>query len=207
MKRLLLRTAVLLAAVALASLLIPDVRWPLRGWVRGESFFRGRPTSYWSREVKDWMASQDWGCIPPPRLHTLPEVLGYDRTDWLERRLGIPPRVGADAPCLWEGDRKAVPVLVELLKDKDTSVAAKAASGLGRIGPEARGTVPALIKVLVATGADEIYFREEVVQALGRFGRDARAAAPALRKVSQDEREHVDVRCLAAEALKAIDVP
>jgi hypothetical protein len=40
---------VLLATIGLLAL--PAVHWPLLGWLRGEAFYRGRPTSYWQREV------------------------------------------------------------------------------------------------------------------------------------------------------------
>src|SRR3954470_12842024 len=26
----------------------------VRGWLRGEAFYQGRPTSYWSRELQHW---------------------------------------------------------------------------------------------------------------------------------------------------------
>src|SRR5438105_3973061 len=32
-------------------LLLPAVRWRVIGWVKGEAFYQGRPTSYWSKEV------------------------------------------------------------------------------------------------------------------------------------------------------------
>ena len=43
--RLLLALTLLLLAGGLA--LVPGVRWPVYGWLRGEAFYQGRPTSYW----------------------------------------------------------------------------------------------------------------------------------------------------------------
>jgi hypothetical protein len=31
-----------------AVLLLPAVRWRIVGWVKGEAFYQGRPTSFWS---------------------------------------------------------------------------------------------------------------------------------------------------------------
>jgi hypothetical protein len=32
--------------------LVPSVRWRVVGWVRGEAFYQGRPTTYWRRQVE-----------------------------------------------------------------------------------------------------------------------------------------------------------
>lgn len=37
--------------VMITVLAVPAVHWRLWGWIRGEAFFDGRPTSYWEREV------------------------------------------------------------------------------------------------------------------------------------------------------------
>src|ERR1043166_149159 len=33
---------------------LPAVHWRVIGWVRGEAFYQGRPTSYWSMECSQW---------------------------------------------------------------------------------------------------------------------------------------------------------
>jgi hypothetical protein len=204
-RRWLLRAVLLLSVVLVGALAVPVVHWRLWGWLRGESFYRGRPTSYWSREAADWCMDHDWGCIPGLRRHTLPDVLGYDRTDRLERCLHIPPRQGEAAEVLWAGDEAAVPVLIELLKDEDSDVRGEAARALGRAGPRARGAIPALVELVSDGQVNEVSVHELAAEALGRMGRDARAAVPALLALSRDEREHVSVRHNAAEALKQID--
>src|SRR5947209_17784721 len=46
---------VILLAVGIgAGLVVPAWRWQIIGWARSESFFRGKPTSYWSEEAKNW---------------------------------------------------------------------------------------------------------------------------------------------------------
>src|SRR5271165_4654953 len=34
--------------------LLPLVRWQLVGWVKGEAFYMGQPTSYWAAELQQW---------------------------------------------------------------------------------------------------------------------------------------------------------
>jgi hypothetical protein len=194
-----------LALVIGVPLMVPAVHWRLWGWLHGEAFYQGRPTSYWRAQAADWLIANDWGCIPSLSRHTLPEVLGYERTDWLEKRLHIPPRTGADAAGLWAGDPAAVPVLIELLTCEDSGIAAQAADGLARVGPYAEAAVPALVEVLSTDRTEETGLREGAARALGRVGPKASPAAPVLSEVSQNRREHVDVRRAAAEALRLID--
>src|SRR5262245_38178810 len=52
-RRVLLRAGLLLGVVLVGSLLSPDARWWLYGHLRGEAFYRGRPTSYWRPVVKE----------------------------------------------------------------------------------------------------------------------------------------------------------
>ncbi len=137
---------VLLGALAVGWAL-PDLRWAAWGHLRGEAFYRGRPTSYWRGQLADWLSVNDMTCLPPLPPHTLPDLLGYDRTDQLERRLGISPRVGDEANYLWNGDPAAVPVLIELLQDPAPGMAPQAAHGLERIGPDARAAVPTLVRM------------------------------------------------------------
>ncbi len=62
-RRVLLRAGVLLGAVlACALLALPSIRWPLWGWMRGEAFYEGRPTSYWRWEIHVYYGSS----TPPP---------------------------------------------------------------------------------------------------------------------------------------------
>jgi hypothetical protein len=58
----------LLAVVALVAILLLGVgarvyHWQLSGWMRGESFYRGYPTSYWRPLVQEIGV---WWLEPPP---------------------------------------------------------------------------------------------------------------------------------------------
>jgi hypothetical protein len=96
-----------------------------------ESSYLGRPTSYWSKEVRAWCEANPpascWGGKEP---------------------LPAPTDPGANAPLLWRGDPAAVPVQAELLQDPDRFVRERAAEELGGIGPAARAAIPALTEAL-----------------------------------------------------------
>ncbi|OAI53187.1 hypothetical protein AYO44_16200 [Planctomycetaceae bacterium SCGC AG-212-F19] len=36
-----------------ASFMLPAVHWRVIGWVKGEAFYQGRPTSYWAKEIEE----------------------------------------------------------------------------------------------------------------------------------------------------------
>src|SRR5262249_35838235 len=50
-KRLLLWSAVVLAVCLAGVLLVPENRLVLRGWLRGEPFFHGRPAGSWGEAI------------------------------------------------------------------------------------------------------------------------------------------------------------
>ncbi len=54
-RRLLLWSLVFVILSAFAVWLEPTR--VVRGWLRGEAFYQGRPTSYWRMEMKGWSAS------------------------------------------------------------------------------------------------------------------------------------------------------
>ncbi|MEM4359453.1 MAG: HEAT repeat domain-containing protein, partial [Candidatus Bilamarchaeaceae archaeon] len=93
------------------------------------------------------------------------------------------------------GDARAVPVLIDALKDKDRYVRYEAAEALGKIG-DARA-VPVLIDALKDK---DRYVRYEAAEALGKIG-DARAV-PVLIDALKDKDRYV--RYEAAEALGKI---
>jgi hypothetical protein len=85
---------------------------------------------------------------------------------------------------------------VTALKSPNSNLKAAAAVVLGRIGPDARDAVPALIELL---GDEDLSVRELATVVLGRIGPDARDAVPALIKLLGDE--DGEVRRQTAEAL------
>jgi hypothetical protein len=131
---------------------LPGVRWPVWGWLWGESFYRGWPTSYYRETLKrrcDWNNGWSFGGVPtgyravmatpsPLPLENCPRVAA------VYRRLGLAPRRPTVVFDLAEANR-VLPVLTELLQDSDAGVAANAATILGRMGRLARPAVPALL--------------------------------------------------------------
>jgi HEAT repeat protein len=104
---------VLLLFVA-ASFLLPAVRWRVIGWVKGEAFYEGRPTSYWSKEIE--RSAEE---IAPNQTTTIAKSPGM--IDQLKDFVGI-PRDNSDIPAVLQGDSAAMAVLSELLKDKNPLV-------------------------------------------------------------------------------------
>jgi HEAT repeat protein len=82
--------------------------------------------------------------------------------------------------------KAAIPVLTELLDDKDVSVWCAAAEALGKLGPEARTAVSALTRLLKndkALSNDDWQVRQFAIEALGSIGPQAEAAIPALTRL------------------------
>jgi hypothetical protein len=72
MKRSLTRRRLLVAGglllLALAAWFEPT--GVVRGWLRGEAFYDGRPTNYWSRELGRWEYADLWGNLGALRILT-----------------------------------------------------------------------------------------------------------------------------------------
>jgi hypothetical protein len=126
---------VLVGVVLAGSLLSPDVRWWLYGHLRGEAFYKGRPTSYWRGRVTAW---NDLGFYPPAVSLVVRRPRWW--ADW-------PPWCSGRAAPLLEAepfpgdDPASIPVLVELLRDGDAQVRADAAEALKRIDPQVAAEV------------------------------------------------------------------
>jgi hypothetical protein len=178
-RRRLLRAVVLLAVVLVGALLSPGVRWRLWGWLHGEAFHRGRPTSYWAGRMRGKqraLVSEDMDPAGP----TVRVFLAVSASPWapwenaLRLRLGL-GEVPPGEVFLDEHDwASAVPVLTALLKDDDPQVRAMAGSFLQLMGPGARKAVPALVSALKD---DDANVRAAAAQALERL--DPQAAAEA----------------------------
>jgi len=235
MRRVLLRAVLVLGAVlasALAgALLVPDARWQAWGLLRGEAFYRGKPTSYWRGSVKGFQrltksltdGPGGLGFSSKPRPPSAVEVVRAWVSRFFAGSFVLPP----------DHDPAAVPVLVQLLSDDDPEVRDYAALALGDCGPDATAALPRLTEALrddapevrrsaaVSVGRidrrpeitvpvlsrmltdKEVLVRCRVANLLGELGPDARAAVPALRQALVDEDPQVRVE--AAEALKRID--
>jgi hypothetical protein len=150
-KRWAFRLAVGITGLTLISLL-PLPRVMLLGCLRRESFYKGRPTSYWSGVVKRWseyvktLRVKGGGGVrtrqppaPPPPPPTV-----FDR---LEALIGRLTQDDFDPPD-WESDPAAIPVLLELLSDPDAEVRKYAARTFVHMGPMGEAALPKLTDLL-----------------------------------------------------------
>lgn len=150
--------------IILLSLLFPPVYWRAIGYIRGEAFYKGRPTSYWHIELKEW----DEGPPPPSWQHDFlarfgitstqarPSILVQD--DWTGellysvRRYGNFPYTDLPPPevlaRLLADQEEALPVLVELLKDEDEDVKLWAIVTVSRLGSDAESAITPLKRLL-----------------------------------------------------------
>jgi HEAT repeat protein len=176
----LLRAGLLLGVVLAGALLaLPNVRWPLWGWLRGESFYRGWPTSYYRDLVKRGVTLEpsDTGELvataPAPSL----PLEGRPEVTPVYRGLGLAPRRSRVLFDPADADR-AAPVLAELLRDGDPDVVANTSVVIAYLGPPARRSAPALAAVL--EGSDDEALRLPLAWALGRVDPQSDEAARAL---------------------------
>ncbi len=139
------RRKLLVAGAALVALLAltvasPGVYWRLAGWVRGEAFYDGRPTSYWARQVEDYadVGRADYARTVLIYWRRPDERLPKPVRALRDRFFGRPPRPLQDA------GPSAAPVLAELLGHPDPKVRYCAAVLLPDCGPAGRMAVPAL---------------------------------------------------------------
>lgn len=117
------------AFVALAIWVEPTrVVW---GWLRGEAFYQGRPTSYWRREIGQWRI-EFVADTPGPMYRR--EQSSFERL--LSYWVTIPDKPW---PALLDGDRGGALVLQELLEDSPEFVRDWARVGFHRLTEGSRG--------------------------------------------------------------------
>src|SRR5262249_40164800 len=106
------------------------------GWVKGEAFYQGRPTSYWKSNVlahvRQWESSKR--SAPAGTFETLMDSI------WQ----GQPSQ---DLAVL-ANDPTAVPVLTQFLNDSDPYIRMLGIEVLDFLGPSAREAVPSLMECL-----------------------------------------------------------
>jgi hypothetical protein len=191
-----LAVAVFLLGVAFV---IPASRWAIVGWVKGESFYRGRPTSYWAEEIRTWRQRTDSGRLRPP----------FELTAWDRIRLRL---LGTLAPSYWRplwvesaedempvGDPEAAAVALELLADHDESVAQYSCGVLALMRRKCPAAVPALVKLL---GHPNLENRRRAAWALAIIGPEGPEAVPAL--IGVLEEDDAELNTSAASALEKI---
>jgi hypothetical protein len=128
------KIALLLLAVAAFVVWLEPTRvvW---GWLRGEAFYEGRPTSYWRCELSRW---REWGRLIGP---TTPdgEIAYFARSDgkferWLADSGFIQlPHIRSITPPLLDGDPEALPVLQELSQNATPETQILVGRGIQRI--------------------------------------------------------------------------
>lgn len=114
-KRLIIPVALLLALAVGIVWIVPALYFPIKGWLFGEAFYQGWPTSFWVCALKE--DSSVRAQMPPERA----------------------------AKILSEGDPSAVPVVIAMLRDKDIDVRQQAMQILSAIGPPPETVLPALV--------------------------------------------------------------
>ena len=146
MKRLLLWGGSLLLFLGLAAVLL-DIPVIMEGYLRHESFFQGKPTSYWKQKLayrdrnyelvlKEF---QKGGAAAVP---VLVESLKDDKATVREGAALALRKLGP------EQARDAVPGLEEALKVKDGPIRIQVAKTLVEIDPSSTKAAPALIECL-----------------------------------------------------------
>src|SRR5262249_51653169 len=139
-RRWLIVSAVVLVVAAGASLLVPRARFVLLGWLRGESFHQGRPTSYWvhllqsGKDQERANAAEAVGERGPANADVVPALRAglEDEDEHVLRNAATSlGQIGPDAV-------PAVPALVRALKDKDGLFRLEVARALGDIGEGAK---------------------------------------------------------------------
>jgi HEAT repeat protein len=92
--------------------------------------------------------------------------------------------------------RSALPVLIAIIRDKDSEVRDKAVFALGKLGPPEKAAVPPLCELLVD---GDPYVRRAAARGLSAIGPEAKAAIPLLIGALRDR--DPNVRGMAAYAL------
>jgi len=161
--------AIVLVSACLLPVIDPTcVFW---GLLNDESFYRGRPTTYWSRKIRAW--------------HKLPHE--EQQRCWREDP-------GFESP-LFDPDPSAVPVLIELLVDRDVGVHCLACNKLGNLGPDAKAAVPALAAML---RHHDVFYRRRASHTLACIAPEATPALGVLIEGLRDEDAWVSYHCAMA---------
>jgi HEAT repeat protein len=190
--RWLLGAVALVLAVGLTAVVLEPTR-VLYGWLAGERFFDGRPTSYWERELCAREPSArtnalknlvDGGAAAVPVAQEL-----FARVDTRWTAVQILAQIGPDA-------KAALPELIVALEDDDPLVRELAFRALSRLGPDA---APAAAALAARVGTSDRVLALRTLQEL-RGG-----AKPAVAEVHAALRDlDAEVRWTAAEVLARI---
>jgi hypothetical protein len=126
--------ALTLFVVAVGVATHPAVYWPVRGWLSGEAWYVGWPTSYW-----EWQATsyEQYGMPQSCAAVNDPGVIAWSAAprrglieEFCVQYLGIGMGPPLPATSILDGDPAALPVLLEMSQSKTLTVRAVAAFGL-----------------------------------------------------------------------------
>jgi HEAT repeat protein len=187
-KRLGIGLGILLSIALIAVLAIPESRLTILGYLRGENRFQGRPTSYWRFKVESYASYS----VTPAATRT-------SYWDKLLKLLSITnSHSRPDKPALLEGKSEALPVLIDLIREKRSlPVTQEAYNALGAMGrPIAKDALPFLEEEI---NGQDLHFRIVAVRTLGRFGPDG--IPPLIKALKHDSPQ---VRSSAAYTLQEI---
>jgi hypothetical protein len=179
--------------------LMPRVRYPVRGWWRGETFYQGMPASYWSDALaadEDRPAEQARRTGLATRLETQVGRWVANRYRWYCALNPLEPM----AHVLW--DPGAAPLLRQLLRDDDARVRRQAARLLARLGAGALQPDPeeAAQGLLAALDNGDERVRLDAATALCSAGKHVPKALAVLLAIADsdngDHRERAEIALL-----------
>lgn len=198
-RRLLIGAAAALAVALLAALLDPT--YTVRGLLRGEKFFQGRPTSYWRHalvtenpgiQTETHRRLSEAGAEAVPVLAELvgqPSGSEWEAAEVRWKAADLLGRLGPKA-------RDAVPALIAATQDRDAHVRSVTIAALGDCGAHSPTAATALGEQL--KGGERL----EALKALAKLGKLAAAAVPEIVPLLKDKSN--EVRWNAARTLGEI---
>jgi hypothetical protein len=184
-----------LVVTAAITWMIPRCRYPIRGFLRGEPFYKGMPACYWRARIVQFEAYQDAKLSKFEALAPSNGVLSSLR-DFLEDSLST--FMGGSEPEIPHlDDPAAIPVLITLLLDDDENVAGRAGDAIMVIREPA---LPALIQLLHNTSPKARICAIENLWYLVECQGAKTTLVPQLRELTRDKDERI-----AAEAKYMLD--
>jgi HEAT repeat protein len=165
---------------------VSPLRYIVRGWLAGENFQSGWPTSYWVDALADQNPDVRQSATSaltqggPSSEQAIPALIAALEDPNAQVRWGA-------AGALGEIGRRAeqvVPPLVKLLSSHSAPDRIWAATGIGLFGRDAKAALPELVERLGDSSPD---VRSKIAWALGRIGPDAKAAVPKLMETVEDD--------------------
>jgi hypothetical protein len=188
---------VIVVFIIAATMLHPRPYYTVRGFIKGESFYDGWPTSYYHDLFVENEPKNQAPSAFRSTIERLKEALGVPRfhqpIKWLP---------------LLKGDPESFAVLRSLLDDDSLNARIAACNGLSSIADQARhrGTMVPELRTSIPRLIELLRSNEEslnAAKALGAIGPDARAAEPDLERLLTVKRGYF--RDFIAEELCLID--